>query len=180
VAAKISTVWKKVTPELEAELIEFWNANKAVGNDADPGKRAKQAVCIARDEKGQLVGVSTAHPRIVPRLRQPMYYYRNFVAEPARRQKLAAAFLEASKKALQDFNLAQSKPLCLGMLIELENKAIAAHRNEAQWKEGFTFIGYSPKGSPLRVWYFDGVKLFPPAQLKMGAGKKAAPAAAGA
>jgi hypothetical protein len=178
VAAKITTVWKKVTPELEAELIAFWNANKAVSNDADPSKRAKQAVCIARDEKGQLVGVSTAHPRIVPRLRQPMYYYRNFIAEPARGQKLAPAFLEASKKALQDFNLSQSKPLCLGIMIEMENKAIAAHRNEAQWKEGFTFIGYSPKGNPLRVWYFDGVKLFPPAQLKKGAGKKAAPAAA--
>ena len=177
-AAKITTVWKKVTPELEAELLAFWSANNAVGNDADPTKRAKQAVCIARDEKGQLVGVSTAHPRIVPRLRQPMYYYRNFIAEPARGQKLAAAFLEASKKALQEFNLSQSKPLCLGMIIELENKAIAAHRNEAQWKEGFTFIGYSPKGNVLRVWYFDGIKLFPPAQVKKAPAKRAAAATA--
>jgi hypothetical protein len=174
VATKITTVWKKVSPELETELVEFWNSHKAVGNDADPTKRAKQAVCIARDDKGQLVGVSTAHPRIVPRLRQPMYYYRNFIAEPARKQKLGTAFLEHSRKALQDFNVAQSKPLCLGMIIELENKPLAAHRNEAQWKEGFTFIGYSPKGNPLRVSYFDGIKLFPPAQIKKTAAKKAA------
>ena len=172
-AHTITTVWKKVTPELEAELVNFWNANKAVSNDADPGKRAKQAVCIARDDKGQLVGVSTAHPRIVPRLRQPMYYYRNFIAEGARGQQLAPQFLEQTKQALQAYNLSLSKPLCLGIIIELENKGLAAHRNEAQWKEGFTFIGYSPKGLTLRVWYFEGVRLFAPAPLKRPARQRA-------
>ena len=176
-AAKISTVWKKITPELEAELVKFWTANKAISAEQDVAKRAKQVVCIARGDKGEIVGASTAHPRIVPRLRQPMYYYRNFIAEGARGQKLAPEFLEQTKQALQAYDLGLSKPLCLGMIIELENKALAAHRNEAQWKEGFTFIGYSPKGAPLRVWYFDGVKLFPPAPLKQAARKRAATAA---
>ena len=169
-AAKLSQVWKKITPELEAELVQFWTESKAIGIAEDAGKRAKQVVCIARDGQDKLVGVSTAHPRIVPRLRQPMYYYRNFIAEGARGQQLAPQFLEQSKQALQAYNLGLSKPLCLGMIIELENKGLAAHRNEAQWKEGFTFIGYSPKGLTLRVWYFEGVKLCPPARLKKQAG----------
>ena len=177
-AAKITTVWKKVTPELEAELVKFWTENKAIGEEKDAAKRAKQVVCIARDDKGELIGVSTAHPRIVPRLRQPMYYYRNFVAEGARGQKLAPEFLEQSKQALQAYNLGLSKPLCLGMIIELENKGLAQHRNEAQWKEGFTFIGYSPKGLTLRVWYFEGVKLFAPARLKKQPGARQRQAAA--
>jgi hypothetical protein len=170
VAANVIQVWKKVSPELEAEIVRFWTDNKAIGEENDAAKRAKQVVCIARDEAGALVGVSTAHPRIVPRLRQPMYYYRNFIAEVARGQQLAPKFLEQSKQALQAYNLGLSKPLCLGMIIELENKGLAAHRNEAQWKEGFTFIGYSPKGLTLRVWYFEGVKLFAPARLKKQAG----------
>ena len=165
-AATVSKVWKQVTPELEAELIKFWVANNAIGKEDDAAKRAKQVVCVARDDKGELVGVSTAHPRIVPRLRQPMYYYRNFIAEGARGQQLAPEFLEQTKQALQAYNLGLSKPLCLGMIIELENKSLAGHRNEAQWKEGFTFIGYSPKGLTLRVWYFEGVRLFAPAPLK--------------
>jgi hypothetical protein len=94
VAAKVSQVWKKITPELEAELVKFWTSNKAIGQESDALKRARQVVCIARDEKGELVGASTAYPRIVPRLRQPMYYYRNFIAEGARGQKLAPEFLE--------------------------------------------------------------------------------------
>jgi hypothetical protein len=173
-AATVTQVWKNVTPELEAELVRFWTSNNAIGEEKDAAKRAKQVVCIARDDKGEIVGVSTAHPRIVPRLRQPMYYYRNFIAEGARGQQLAPEFLEQSKQALQEYNLGLSKPLCLGIIIELENKSLAAHRNEAQWKEGFTFIGYSPKGLTLRVWYFDGVKLFAPAPLKRPARQRAA------
>jgi hypothetical protein len=169
-AATVSKVWKNVSPELEAELVRFWTENGAIGAENAAAMRAKQVVCIARDEKGALVGASTAHPRIVPRLRQPMYYYRNFIAEGARGQQLAPEFLEQSKQVLQEYNLGLSKPLCLGIIIELENKGLAAHRNEAQWKEGFTFIGYSPKGLTLRVWYFEGVKLFAPARLKRPAG----------
>jgi len=179
VAANVTQVWKQVSPELEAEIVKFWTENKAIGAEKDAAKRAKQVVCIARDESGALVGVSTAHPRIVPRLRQPMYYYRNFIAESARGQKLAPVFLEMSKQALQEYNLGLSKPLCLGMIIELENKGLAQHRNEAQWKEGFTFIGYSPKGLTLRVWYFEGVKLFAPVRVKKQAGvRRQAPARA--
>jgi hypothetical protein len=181
VAATVSKVWKNITPELEEEIVRFWMDNKAIATDKDAAKRAKQVVCIARDDKGMIAGVSTAHPRIVPRLRQPMYYYRNFIAEGARGQKLAPEFLEMSKQALQEYNLGLSKPLCLGIIIELENKGLAQHRNEAQWKEGFTFIGYSPKGLTLRVWYFEGVRLFAPARLKKPAaaqGRQRTPARA--
>ena len=163
---EIIPVWKNVTPELEAELVEFWIKNNAIAEEKDAAERAKQVACIARSEQGAIVGVSTVHPRIVPRLRQPMYYYRNFIAEDFRGKQLAAPFLLKTKEVLQDYNLALSKPLCLGIIIELENKSLAAHRNEAQWNEGFTFIGYSPKGLHLRVWYFEGVRLFAPAPLK--------------
>jgi hypothetical protein len=166
VSLEVIPVWKKITPELEAELIQFWIKNKAIGTEKDASDRAKQVACLVRSEDGEIVGVSTAHPRIVPRLRQPMYYYRNFIAEDFRGRQLAPPFLEKTKEVLQDYNLALSKPLCLGIIIELENKSLAAHRNEAQWKEGFTFIGYSPKGLHLRVWYFEGVRLFAPAPVK--------------
>ena len=166
---EIIPVWKQITPELEAELVQFWIKNKAIGDAKQAAERAQQVACLVRSEQGEIVGVSTAQGRIVPRLRQPMYYYRNFIAEDFRGKQLAPPFLEQTKKVLQDYNLALDKPRCLGMIIELENKSLAAHRNEAQWKEGFTFIGYSPKGLHLRVWYFEGVRLFAPAAIKKGA-----------
>ena len=174
-AVTITQVWKKVTPELETELVKFWISNKAIASEDDAAKRTKQVVCIARDDSGAIVGASTAHPRIVPRLRQPMYYYRNFLAESVRGQRLGREFLQQTKQALQEYNLALAKPLCLGLIIEIENKRLAAEHNEAQWKEtGFTFIGYSPKGLTLRVWYFDGARLFMPAPLKKQARQRVA------
>jgi len=159
-ALEITPVWKQITPELEAELTQFWIDNHAIADEQSASERAGQVVCLARCEQGAIVGVSTAHPRFVPRLRQPMYYYRNFIAADFRGRQLASAFLLKTKEVLQAYQLALPQPRCLGIIIELENQSLAAHRNEAQWREGFTFIGYSLKGLPLRVWYFEGVRLF--------------------
>lgn len=168
---EIIPVWKQITPELKSELVQFWLDHKAIGDATQAAERVQQVVCLVRSESGEIVGVSTAHPRIVPRLRQPMYYYRNFIAEDFRGKQLGLPFLQKSREVLQEFNLAQPKPVCLGIILELENKSLAAHRNEAQWPEGPTFIGYSPKGLHLRVWYFDGVRLFAPAPLKKAAAR---------
>jgi hypothetical protein len=163
---EIISVWKEITPELEAELVEFWVSNQAITDEKQAAERAKWVVCVARSEQGALVGVSTALPRVVPRLRQPMYSYRNLIVAEFRDEQLAAAFLAKTKDVLQEYTLALPAPRCLGIIIELENPALAAQRNEAQWKEGPTFIGYSPRGLPLRAWYFEGVRLFAPAPMK--------------
>jgi hypothetical protein len=174
VSLEIIPVWKKITPELEAELVEFWVSNKAIGDPKLAAERTKQVVCLVRSEQGAIAGVSTAQPRIVPRLRQPMYYYRQFFAEDVRGQQLAAPFLAKSKEVLQQHELSLPRPQYIGVILELENRALAAHRNQAQWKEGWTFIGYSPKGLHLRVSYFDEVRLHPPAPLKKPVGARAA------
>ena len=163
---EVIPVWKETTPEIEAELVELWLGHKALADAQQAAARAKWAVCLARSEQGAIVGVSTAHPRVVPRLRQPMYHYRNFIAAEFRGEQLAASFLIKSKDALQAFNLALPEPRCVGIIMALDGQSPTARHGEAQWKEGPTFIGYSPKGLQLRAWYFDAVSLFAPMPLK--------------
>ncbi|MFA6986924.1 MAG: hypothetical protein WC213_12050 [Arenimonas sp.] len=159
-------VWNKVTPEIEAELAEFWIKNKAMLKETRASERAKQVVCVARSEQGEIAGASTVYPCIVPLLRQPMYYYRTYIAPAYRGKGLMIPLLQESKKALQEYNLALPKPQCLGIMIELENKRLAATFSAAHWpRTDFTFIGYSVHGLPLRVWYFEGVRLFAPHSL---------------
>lgn len=166
-ALEITPVWQKVTPELETELAEFWLENKALLDPAKATDRAAQVVCIARGEDGKIAGVSTAYPRIVPMLRQPMYYYRNYLGKDHRGKNLSIPFLQKSRAVLQEYCLAMPKPLCIGIILSLENQRLAAHYDAAHWpRTGFTFIGYSPDGHQLRVNYFDGVRLPPPAMLK--------------
>ncbi len=164
---EIQTVWKKVTPALGEELMAFWRNNKAIVDDTAAAKRATQAVCIVRDVEGAICGVGTAVIKVLPRLRQPMYYYRQFFAKSMRGKHQELAFFKHAKQALQDYNATLGKTESLGILLEIENAKIIASYKRAH-EQGFdaTFIGYSPRGLQLRVSYFEGAELMPPAPVR--------------
>ena len=165
-ALKTISVWKQLTPELKQELLDFWKSNKAIGDEEKAARRADQAVCISRDKDGAIGAVATAIVRVLPRLRQPMYYYRHFFSEPMRGQKLTKPFVKEAKKILQEYNASLPKPEALGLLVELESKLLDEHYKRAFDPDtGFTFIGYSPRQMQLRVSYFEEVRLLPPAPL---------------
>lgn len=165
--AEFHPVWKQVTPELAQELMAFWQANKAIVEAGAAANRALQAVCIARDEAGALCGVATAVVKVLPRLRQPMYYYRQFFARSLRGQHQELAFFQFAKRVLHRHNTALPKPESLGILLEIENAKIASAYKRVH-EPGFdaTFIGYSPRGLQLRASYFDDAELLPPAPVR--------------
>ena len=160
-------VWKQVTPELAQELVAFWRDNKAISDESAATRRVEQAVCIARDEAGALCGVGTAVVKVLPRLRQPMYYYRQFFAKGLRGQHQELAFYQRCKQVLQDYNRGLGQAESLGILLEIENAKIAAAYKRAI-EPGFdaVFIGYSPRGLQLRASYFDNAVLLPPAPVR--------------
>ena len=150
---EIIPVWKNVTPELSAELIDLWSLTNAIPDPDKAAVRARQAVCIARNASGAICGVGTAFVRVLPRLRQPMYYYRQFFAPEIRGQKQAIPFFNRAGQVLQDYNAGLAEPESLGVLLELESKLLATHYTRAyEPAANSTFIGYSPRGLPLRVF----------------------------
>ena len=160
---EIVPVWKHLTPELSAELIDLWGLTNAIPDPEKATVRAQQAVCIARNDSGAVCGVGTAFVRVLPRLRQPMYYYRQFFAPDFRGQKQAIPFLNRARQVLQDYNAGLAEPESLGVLLELENQQLAARDTRAyEPAADSTFIGYSPRGLHLRVSYFDDARLLPP------------------
>ena len=164
---EILPVWKKVTPALGEELMAFWRSNKAIVDDATAAARALQAVCIARDEAGAICGVGTAVIKVLPRLRQPMYYYRQFFAKSLRGRSQLIPFYQQARQALQEYNVSLEMPESLGVLIETENaKLSSAYDRACEPAFSATFIGYSPRGTHLYVSYFDGAVLQPPAPIR--------------
>ena len=164
---EILPVWKAVSPELARELVAFWRDNKAISDESAATRRVDQAICIARDEAGVLCGVGTAMVKVLPRLRQPMYYYRQFFAKGLRGQHQELAFYQRCKQVLQDYNRGLGQAESLGILLEIENAKIAAAYKRAI-EPGFeaVFIGYSPRGLQLRASYFDNAVLLPPAPVR--------------
>lgn len=77
---EIVPVWNNVTPERSAELIDLWARSGAIAGSVNAIVRAREAVCMARAADGTVCGVGTASIRVLPRLRQPMYFYRQFFA----------------------------------------------------------------------------------------------------
>jgi hypothetical protein len=165
-AVEFIKVWKRVDPELQAELARYWIENGAMLDPAKAAERAPEVVCIAR-EAGRLVGVTTAYPRIVPMLRQPMYYLRMHIAEPARNQALSIPFVNQSFDEIERQELAKDKVKCIGVILQLQNERLAAHYNEAYWwQSGFVYAGISRDEQQLRVRYFEGARLPPPAIIR--------------
>jgi hypothetical protein len=162
-------VWKQVTPELRSELVAFWTRNQAFG-DAERSGRADQAVCVGRDQQGEICCVGTAFVVVLPRLQQPMYYHRQFFAESERGQKQTVPFFNRCREVLEAYNASLPAPESIGVLVELESDLLATHYNRAHIPQAnSTFIGYSPRGLQLRVSYFEGAVLFPPIARQVGA-----------
>ena len=158
-------VWRQVTPELQAELVEFWMRHGAIPDAGRAKLRALQAICIARTADGALCGVATAGLRILPRLRQPMYYFRQFFAPEGRGNQQALPFFKEACRVLEEAN--RDKPESLGVLLEIQNPGLASVFSKVVGaRTGGVFIGYSPRGDQLRVIYFEGATLFPPAPLR--------------
>lgn len=153
-------VWKDVTDDLAAELVDLWARHRAIPDAGKAAVRARQAVCIVRDAGGSVAGVGTATVRILPRLRQPMYYYRQFFAPELRGHKHTVPFFNYAKDVLESHNAKREAPESLGVLVELENAMLSSrYRLAHEPAADSTFIGYSPKGLQLRVSYFKDAKL---------------------
>lgn len=159
----VAAVWKQITPQLKAELFAFWKRNHAIGDPTRAEQRADEAVCIARGDDGELCAVSTAVIRVLPRLRQPMYYYRLFFSQSVRGQGQVIPFYNKAREVLQAYNANLPQPESLGVLLELESRYLDAYYKRAYVPEADSiFIGYSPRGLQLRVSYFEGARLMPP------------------
>lgn len=163
VAFNVTPVWKQITPEIKVEVLEFWKHNHAIGDPERAQQRADEVVCLARGDDGELCAISTAVIRVLPRLMQPMYYYRLFLARSARGQGQVIPFYNKAREVLQAHNASLPEPESLGVLLELESRYLGAYYKDAHVAEAdSTFIGYSPRGLQLRVSYFEGARLLPP------------------
>src|SRR5690606_38517847 len=129
-----------VTPELKAELVAFWERNKALGGRVSAEDRAAQTVCIGRDEAGTLCAVGTAALRVLPRLRQPTYYYRQCFDAGQGGERQTEQFVARVRGGLQAYNAAMPPTGSLGLPAALENRMLNQLYTSVR-ESGFTCIG---------------------------------------
>jgi len=156
--------WQTQLPDEERDVVAFWQAEDALGEDIKPEDRLREVVLHARDGSGSVAGVCTAVPVTLPRLGQPMYYYRCFIGEQWRKTKLVLHMLNRTFEILETHARKNDYP-CIGVVLELENERFGKTLREPVWSvNNFVYIGFSGRGLELRVRYFKGAKLKQPAK----------------
>lgn len=164
-AYTIITDWHQLDRQTGNAIRGFWKREQANVSGDEATRRLEEVVAHVIDEHGTLVAVATVAQKVLPRLGQPMYYYRCFVGKAWRSSKLVRPLLRHTQKVLEKYARENDFP-CIGILLELENKGFADTLRWAHWPGvDFSFIGISPRGLDLRVWYFRGALLKTPEQL---------------
>lgn len=160
---RYESVWKSITPEIKQEIIAFWSAEGALPAHENPELRAQQAVVLMRSQDGTIAAVCTCGLRIIPRLRQPLYYYRTFCAQKHRGNHTIVAMLMVAKSTLYEYNKKLNSPESIGIFIELESAQLAKRPLPAYHAQTeFGFLGYSQNQHPIYVHYFHDFQLKPP------------------
>ena len=160
---RYENVWQKVSEELVAEILAFWTAESALPAKQDAAERAMQTVMVMRAKDGTIAAISTAVLKIIPRLGQPLYYYRTFCAAAHRGRHTMIDMLGRAQDALFEYNRGKAEPDAIGVILELESAMLSGHYDEAHnTATGYVFIGRSPRGFNLFVRYFSGFRLKAP------------------
>jgi len=161
-ATRIVTDWQALAPEAGAAIAAFWLREQAIGDAAAGEKRLPEVVAHALTEAGEIAAVCTAVAMTMPRIGEPMYYYRCFVGKAWRGSRLAFTLLRRAQRVLEAYAIANGFP-CIGIVMEMENTRFTQALRRPVWPAlGFVYAGKSGRDLDLRVWYFDGARLGSP------------------
>ena len=159
------TDWQRLDAATGEAIRAFWIREQANVAGSEATRRLAEVVAHIVDENGELAAVATVATKVLPRLAQPMYYYRCFVGKAWRTQRLARPLMRHTQKVLEAYARENDYP-CIGILLELENDGFTDTLRRAHWTGlGFSYIGISPRGLDLRVCYFRGARLKTPGQI---------------
>lgn len=154
--------WQRLPDAAATSVLDFWHRERANVEGRTALQRVREVATRVLTPGDELAAVSTAGVRTIPRLGQPMYYYRCFAGAAWRGHVPMRALIHHTYMQLDAWARTHDFP-CIGLLLELENTGFQRTLQRAYWpmtpELGFSFIGRSAKGQDLRVCYFRGARL---------------------
>ena len=155
---RIEVVRGDLDGELAERVVAFLEGVGAL--EGEPaGRWLAEAVCVALDEAGGVVGVNSAHAETIPLVQRPFWLYRSFQSGDS--GELATRMFQAAFDALEGgFETDGSGPL--GVCAIVGDRAEMERQPEAVWPDTqLMFAGYTPDDHQVRIRYFWGAKVGP-------------------
>jgi hypothetical protein len=151
-------VWKKKESPLYQSVLSLWKKHFPGMSETVLHERLHQLVFIVCTPDQQVIGVSTAFKTHVKHLRNNLYSFRCFI-DPAFRMPGLDSYLVVKTRDWLESVYQTDGPeteRCIGLITMVENENLMKHRNEGIWPASkMVYIGNSPKGNHVRVYYFD-------------------------
>ena len=154
----INNVWKNQTKELTDEIVTFWNNHKAIPPNVDIYDRAKQVVIVVRNEKTEIIGVTTSYLTTYSQLKNNVFVFRGMISPSYRIPGLFIKMTIESLQILEEFSSSMNESARpIGVIAEMENANLRKARI-TKLASGMTLLGFSQKENPVYVRYFKGAK----------------------
>ena len=153
------------SPASEDDVVRLWTLEAGLPAE-EARRRLAEVVRVATDSAGLLCGISTAYVDRQEQLELPMWHIRAFVSDSHRAGNLASNLLLAVRlHVIEEFESGR-QPSVPGAVVEVENMGIERVFPQAVWPYNeFVFIGVTPGGAHLRVFWFEGARIPPRARL---------------
>lgn len=142
----LSVVYQKITPELKQEIVSMW-LNAKVLDIKEANRRVDEVVVTARNELGELVGVTSVDIKQVD-ADSSYYFFRMFVKEEYRGRHIPRKTPIMSNLTVDFLSTYEVENKPKGVVAVLDNPKLS---NKIMETFGWSYYGQGPLGKHL--WY---------------------------
>jgi hypothetical protein len=148
-------VWQKGDETVRRDAMELGTRMGTASSEFAPEAWAK-GLCVVAYDGAELVAIQPCEIRFAQRVRTNMAFLRTFVVPSHRKRGLVVPLTYKSHDVMRRYALAHPE-MCIGGTMGIVTAK--GHMDEPVTKAEMVLIGYSPKGEPLVLRWFDHFKL---------------------
>ena len=150
------------------DVIAFWEREGAVAGE-EARRRVHEVQLVGLERDSGIAAISTAYLQRSDQLRMDLWYYRGFVGRAHRQRSIASYFAVQGIGHMEERFASGADTRAGGVIFQIENDFLKTFLNKGQWlPSDFTFIGENERGDHVRVHYFAGAEVPPPADALPG------------
>lgn len=148
-----------VTRETASEVVKIWTESAGLDQN-EAQRRLTELVMVVKDNRGKVVGISTAVKSHVPQLQNYVFLYRCFILPEFRAPALDTQMIVRSKNYLHQVSKSEMEKKCVGIMVIVQNEILKKNWRQAVWRGAdMMYIGNTPNGDHMRIGYFKGARI---------------------
>jgi hypothetical protein len=145
-------VWRVDAAEIRKQAIALWKQSPILEHAALE-ERAGQIVFVAKNNKGQVVAITTAYKAFVKQMNNYFYMYRCLVVHEYSFPGLETKLTILTRDFLESVYNSEKENL-IGMMAIVQHPKLKELRKAVWPATQLTYIGNTANGDHIRVYYF--------------------------